>query len=109
MQPRRLLLKAFAAAGLLGPAGISGLIREALAKGNAPIAPGLHRIRGEVTVNFKLANVRGGRRSRSRERSYTSSSVIDRVQQRALDSCSGTNDPCQILGIYLLVPNRLYN
>jgi hypothetical protein len=55
MQPRRRLLKALAAAGLLGPAGISGLIREALAKGNAPIAPGLHRIRGEVTVNFKLA------------------------------------------------------
>ncbi len=55
MQPRRLLLKAFAAAGLLGPAGISGLIRDALAKGNAPVAPGLHKVRGEVTVNFKLA------------------------------------------------------
>jgi hypothetical protein len=52
---RRRLLKAFAAAGLLGPAGISGLIRDALAKGNAPVAPGLHKVRGEVTVNFKLA------------------------------------------------------
>jgi len=55
MQPRRRLLKALAAAGVLGPAGISGLVREALAKGNAPIAAGLHKIRGEVTVNFELA------------------------------------------------------
>lgn len=55
MLPRRRLLKAFAAAGLFGPAGISGLIRDALAKGNAPVAPGLHKLRGEVTVNSKPA------------------------------------------------------
>ena len=55
MLPRRRLLKVLAAAGLLGPAGISVLIRDALAKGDAPIRPGLHKIRGEVTVNFKLA------------------------------------------------------
>ena len=55
MQPRRRLLKALAAAGLLGPAGISGLIRDALAKGDAPIQPGLHKIRGEVIVNRRLA------------------------------------------------------
>lgn len=55
MQPRRRLLQALAAAGLLGPAGISGLIRDALAKGDAPIQPGLHKIRGEVIVNRRLA------------------------------------------------------
>ena len=55
MQLRRRLLKALAAAGLFGPAGISGLIRDALAKGNAPVAPGLHKLRGEVTVNSKPA------------------------------------------------------
>ena len=55
MQPRRRLLKALAAAGVLGPAGISGLIRDALAKGDAPIQQGLHRVRGEVIVNHKPA------------------------------------------------------
>ncbi|MCX7168054.1 MAG: hypothetical protein NTV11_17515 [Rhodocyclales bacterium] len=55
MNLRRRLLKALAAAGLFGPAGISGLIRDALAKGNAPIAPGLHKMRGEVTVNSRPA------------------------------------------------------
>jgi hypothetical protein len=55
MKPRRRLLKALAAAGLLGPAGISGLIANALAKGNAPVAPGLHKLRGTVTVNAKPA------------------------------------------------------
>ena len=55
MKLRRRLLRALAAAGLLGPAGISGLIRDALAKGNAPVAPGLHRLRGTVTVNSKPA------------------------------------------------------
>jgi len=55
MNLRRRLLKAFAAAGLFGPAGISGLIQNALAKGNAPVAPGLHRLRGTVTVNAKPA------------------------------------------------------
>ena len=55
MNLRRTLLKALAAAGLFGPAGISGLIRDALAKGNAPVAPGLHKLRGEVIVNHKLA------------------------------------------------------
>jgi hypothetical protein len=55
MHSRRRTLKALAAAGLLGPAGISGLIRDALAKGDAPIQPGLHKIRGEVIVNRRLA------------------------------------------------------
>lgn len=55
MEQRRRTLKALAAAGLLGPAGISGLIGQALAKGNAPVAPGLHKLRGQVTVNSKPA------------------------------------------------------
>ena len=55
MQLRRRLLKALAAAGLLGPAGISGLIRDVLAKGNAPVLPGLRKLRGEVIVNFRPA------------------------------------------------------
>jgi len=55
MQLRRRLLKALAAAGLFGPAGISGLIGNALAKGNAPVAPGLHKLRGTVSVNGKPA------------------------------------------------------
>lgn len=55
MNLRRRLLKALAAAGLFGPAGISGLISNALAKGNAPVAPGLHKLRGQVTVNSKPA------------------------------------------------------
>jgi hypothetical protein len=55
MHNRRRTLKILAAAGLLGPAGISGLIRDALAKGDVPIRPGLNRIKGEVIVNHKPA------------------------------------------------------
>lgn len=51
MNPRRTLLKTFAALGLYGPAGISGLIREVLAAGNAPIKPGLRKLRGEVKID----------------------------------------------------------
>lgn len=52
---RRRLLRALAAAGALGPAGIPGLIRDALAAGNKPVAPGIHRLKGSVTVNGKPA------------------------------------------------------
>ena len=55
MQARRRTLKALAAAGLLGPAGISGLIRDALAKGEVPIKTGLQKMRGEVIVNQRVA------------------------------------------------------
>ena len=55
MHTRRRTLKALAAAGLLGPAGISGLIRDALAKGEVPIKPGLQKLRGEVIINHKPA------------------------------------------------------
>lgn len=55
MQARRRTLKALAAAGLLGPAGISGLIRDALAKGEVPVRTGLQKMRGEVIVNQRVA------------------------------------------------------
>ena len=55
MKLRRRFLKAMAAAGVLGPAGIAGLIQDALANGKAPVAPGIHKLRGEVTVNGKPA------------------------------------------------------
>jgi hypothetical protein len=55
MHTRRRTLKALAAAGLLGPAGISGLIRDALAKGDVPIKTGLQKIRGEVLINHRVA------------------------------------------------------
>lgn len=49
------MLLAMAAAGALGPAGISGLIREALADGDKPVAPGMRKISGTVTVNGQPA------------------------------------------------------
>ncbi len=52
---RRRLLQLLAAAGVFGPAGISGVIREALAAGNKPVAPGLHKVSGTVTVNGRPA------------------------------------------------------
>ena len=56
MSPRRRkLLKALATAGTLGPAGISGLISQALAAGNKPVAPGVHKITGTVTINGQPA------------------------------------------------------
>jgi len=56
MQLRRGCLKLLAAAGVFGPAGISGFISQALAMGKVPVAPGMHRLRGEVTVNGKSAH-----------------------------------------------------
>ncbi len=50
MLRRRLLLQ-WSALGLLGPAGISGVIREALAKGDIPPVSALHSLQGSVTVN----------------------------------------------------------
>ncbi len=52
---RRQLLGALAAAGLLTAAERIGLIRAALANGNNPVPPGLHRIKGAVTVNGQPA------------------------------------------------------
>ncbi len=55
--PRRLWLKTAAALGLLGPAGITGLIQEALAKGDLPVAQGINSLSGEATVNGAPAKV----------------------------------------------------
>jgi hypothetical protein len=55
MKNRRVLLKGFVVAGLLGSGSISGLIRDALANGNRPVTPGMHKITGTVTVNGKPA------------------------------------------------------
>lgn len=57
MAIRRRLLKNLAAAGLLGPAGISGLIRNAMAMGKVPVAPGMYKLSGAVTVNAKPAQL----------------------------------------------------
>ena len=54
---RRTRLKQLAALGLLGPAGISGLIQDALAKGGAPAIPGINALSGNATVNGQAAKV----------------------------------------------------
>ncbi len=54
---RRAWLKQAAALGLLGPAGISGLIQEALAKGDVPTAQGINSLTGDATVNGVPAKV----------------------------------------------------
>ncbi len=55
MQLRRRLLKVLAAAGVFGPAGIAGLVSQALAMDKVPLAPGLYKMRGDVSVNGKPA------------------------------------------------------
>jgi hypothetical protein len=57
MNLRRSLLKLLAAAGVFGPAGVTGLIRDALALGNDPVPPGLHKAKGDVRINGKPAAV----------------------------------------------------
>jgi hypothetical protein len=52
---RRRLLGTLAAAGLLTGAERIGLIRAALANGANPVPPGLHRIKGSVSVNGQPA------------------------------------------------------
>lgn len=54
---RRTTLKQLAALGVLGPAGISGFISEALAKGDAPAASGIHSLTGNATINGQDAKV----------------------------------------------------
>jgi hypothetical protein len=53
--PRRRLLKSLAAAGLLTAAERIGLVRAALAAGARPVPPGLHKLKGMVTVNGRPA------------------------------------------------------
>jgi len=54
---RRNTLKQLAALGVLGPAGVSGLIQEALAAGDMPTVPGINRLDGTATVNGAAAKV----------------------------------------------------
>lgn len=52
---RREALKRMAASGALGAAGLSGLIAEALAKGDVP--PGVNQLEGTASVNGRDAQV----------------------------------------------------
>jgi hypothetical protein len=54
---RRILLKLLAAAGIFGPAGIPGLIRDALANASNPVPAGLHKVTGKVLINGQPASV----------------------------------------------------
>ncbi len=56
-QSRRTYLKQLAALGLLGPAGISGLIQDVLAKGDLPAISGVNTLSGSATVNGQAAKV----------------------------------------------------
>ena len=51
--PRREWLGNLAAAGLLGAAGISGLVREALADEKKPVRQGVRKMYGNVLINGK--------------------------------------------------------
>jgi len=50
-------LAVIGAAGLLGPAGIPGLIQEALAKGDLPALSGINSLQGSATINGIPAKV----------------------------------------------------
>lgn len=54
---RRNYLKRLTALGLLGPAGICGLIQEVLAKGDVPAISGVNSLTGSATVNGLAAKV----------------------------------------------------
>ena len=54
---RRQWLKKFAVTGMLGSAGLSGLISEVLANGAKPLMPGIQKISGSVSVNGNPASV----------------------------------------------------
>ncbi len=53
--PRREVLRKLAAAGLLAGAGVSGLIREALADDRNPVRQGVRKMYGTVLVNGEKA------------------------------------------------------
>jgi hypothetical protein len=54
---RRRLLKQLSLVGVLGPAGVSGLIQEVLAKGDLPAISGVNTLSGTATVNGVAAKV----------------------------------------------------
>jgi hypothetical protein len=55
MNRRRQLLQQLGAAGLLSAGGVMGFLQRALAAGNNPVPPGLHKLKGQVTVNGQTA------------------------------------------------------
>ena len=55
MNPARRRLLRQLSCGALAAGGISGLIRQALAMGSRPVAPGIHSLRGTVSLNGRLA------------------------------------------------------
>ncbi len=55
MNRRRQLLKKLGAAGLLSAGGVMGFLQRALAAGNNPVPPGLHKLTGQVSVNGQPA------------------------------------------------------
>jgi len=54
---RRHWLKSATALGIVGAAGVSGLIQEALAKGDTPTSAGINSLQGTATVNGKPARI----------------------------------------------------
>jgi hypothetical protein len=52
---KRETLKRLSTVGIFASAGIAGLIQAALANGAKSLKPGIHRIKGDVTVNGKPA------------------------------------------------------
>ena len=52
---RREWLRRMAASGALGAAGVTGFIARAIAKGDLPSTPGVHRLEGNAAVNGKPA------------------------------------------------------
>ncbi len=54
---RRTWLKQASALGLLGPAGISSLIQDVLARGDIPVVIGMNSLKGSATVNGIPAKV----------------------------------------------------
>jgi hypothetical protein len=56
-ESRRRWLRQTIALAAITPGGVSGLIREALANGNAPITPGIIRLKGDVRLNGEAARV----------------------------------------------------
>jgi len=57
MQLRRRWLKLLATVGVFGPAGIGGLISQALAMTGVAPSSGVYKLRGQVTVNGKPAQL----------------------------------------------------
>ncbi len=55
MNRRRQLLQQLGAAGLLSAGGVMGFLQRALAAGNNPVPPGLHKLKGQVSVNGQPA------------------------------------------------------